>query len=214
MPSPGVAELNARARGVIPPADLREKFGSGRITAPGQAYMLQRKEVAMARTGLAGQLHEHVASLRRYALVLTRDAADAEDLVQDALTRAIAAADTWEPESNLRVWLFRILHNAHISNLRKAKVRRNARMELPEPVVEESQARRIEVQQVLAALEEIPEPQRRPIVLVALEEMSYADAAKALGIPIGTFMSRLGRGRQALRRALGECKTARLRLVV
>ncbi len=168
----------------------------------------------MARTGLADELHEHVASLRRYALVLTRNAHDAEDLVQDTLTRAIAAAHTWEPESDLRVWLFRILHNGHISNLRKAKVRRNARMDLPEPVEEESQARRIEVQQVLAALEEIPEPQRRPIVLVALEEMSYADAAKALGIPIGTFMSRLGRGRQALRRALGEGKTARLRLVM
>lgn len=168
----------------------------------------------MTRTDLADELHQYVACLRRYALVLTRNAHDAEDLVQDTLTRAIAAADSWQPESNLRVWLFRILHNAHISNLRKAKVRREARIELPEPVEQESQARRIEVQQTLAALEKLPEPQRRAITLVALEEMSYADAAKALGIPLGTFMSRLGRGRQALRRALDETKTTHLRLVI
>jgi RNA polymerase sigma factor (sigma-70 family) len=168
----------------------------------------------MTRTGLADELHQHVAGLRRYALVLTRNAHDAEDLVQDTLTRAIAAADNWQPESDLRVWLFRILHNAHVSNMRKAKVRRDARLDLPEPVQEEHQPRRIEVQQVLAALRDIPEPQRRAIVLVALEEMSYADAAKALGIPLGTLMSRLGRGREALRRALGEARTTRLRLVM
>lgn len=168
----------------------------------------------MSASGLAEEVHRHVQGLRRYAMVLTRDPHDAEDLVQDTLTRAIAAADSWKPGSDLRVWLFRILHNAHISNLRKARVRREARMELPEPVAEENQAKRIELQQVLEALERIPEPQRRPIVLVALEEMSYADAAKALGVPLGTFMSRLGRGRQALRRMLGELKTTKLRLVV
>jgi RNA polymerase sigma factor (sigma-70 family) len=168
----------------------------------------------MSASGLVEEVHRHVQGLRRYAMVLTRDPHDAEDLVQDTLTRAIAAADSWKPGSDLRVWLFRILHNAHISNLRKAKVRREARMELPEPVAEENQAKRIELQQVLEALERIPEPQRRPILLVALEEMSYADAAKALGVPLGTFMSRLGRGRQALRRMLGELKTTKLRLVV
>lgn len=168
----------------------------------------------MRQSGLSERLHEYVAGLRRYALVLTRNQHDAEDLVQDTLTRALAAADSWQPGSDLRVWLFRIMHNAHVSNLRKAKVRRDARMELPEPVVEESQSRRVEVQQVLAALSGIPEPQRRAIVLVALEEMSYADAARALGIPLGTFMSRLARGRQALRRALGEGGGgAQLRLV-
>ncbi len=168
----------------------------------------------MARNQVLNQLHGHVAGLRRYALVLTRNAHDAEDLVQDALTRAIAAADTWQPGGDLRVWLFRILHNAFISDVRKKKVRREARLDLPEPVAQDDQTRRIEVQQVLAALEQLPEAQRRPIVLVALEEMSYADAAKALGIPIGTFMSRLGRGRQALRELLGEMKVTKLRLVI
>lgn len=168
----------------------------------------------MARNEVMDQLHGHVAGMRRYALVLTRNAHDAEDLVQDALTRAIAAADTWQPGGDLRVWLFRILHNAFISDVRKKKVRREARLDLPEPVVEENQTKRLEVQQVLAALNQLPEAQRQPIVLVALEEMSYADAAKSLGIPIGTFMSRLGRGRQALRQLLGEMKVTKLRLVI
>ena len=165
-------------------------------------------------TQVADEVHRHVAGMRRYALVLTRNAHDAEDLVQEALTRAIAAADSWRPDSDLRVWLFRILHNAHVSNLRKQKVRRDAQIDLPEPVVEETQSRRMEVRQVLEALDRIPEAQRRPIVLVALEEMSYADAAEALDLPLGTFMSRLGRGRQALRQALGDMKTAKLRLVM
>ncbi len=168
----------------------------------------------MARNEVTDQLHGHVAGMRRYALVLTRNAHDAEDLVQDALTRAIAAADTWQPGGDLRVWLFRILHNAFISDMRKKKVRREARLDLPEPVVEENQTKRLEVQQVLTALNQLPEPQRQPIVLVALEEMSYADAAKSLGIPIGTFMSRLGRGRKALRQLLGEMKVTKLRLVI
>jgi RNA polymerase sigma factor (sigma-70 family) len=164
---------------------------------------------------IAERLHEQIAALRRYALVLTRNRDDAEDLVQECLTKAIAAAHTWKPEHDLRVWLFRILHNTHVSDLRKRQVRQNARLDLPDPVVEADQARRVEVQQVLDALERLPDAQRQPIVLVALEEMSYADAAKALGVPLGTLYSRLGRGREALRRIVDGARTkAPLRLVV
>lgn len=168
----------------------------------------------MSRLGLADELHEHVAALRRYALVLTRNADEAEDLVQDCLTRAIAAAHSWQPGSDLRLWLFRIMHNAHISNLRKQRVRREARLEVPEPVVGADQVTRVECRQVLEALDQLPETQRQPILLVALEELSYADAARTIDVPLGTFMSRLARGREALRRILAGAKGPKLRLVV
>lgn len=164
--------------------------------------------------GLADQLRQHVAGLRRYALVLTRNRADAEDLVQDCLAKAIAAADSWQPGTDLRVWLFRILHNTHVSELRKRKVRQEAAVEFPEPVADGDQTARVELQQVLDALDRLPEDQRRPIVLVAVEGMSYADAAKALGIPLGTFYSRLGRGRAQLRRIVEGKTEPKLRLVV
>ncbi|MCH8467140.1 MAG: sigma-70 family RNA polymerase sigma factor [Roseinatronobacter sp.] len=141
----------------------------------------------------------HTASLRRYALVLTRDATAADDLVQETLLKAIDKADTWQPGTNLRPWLFRIMHNTHISDLRRAKTRSDAAPDLPEPVVGDHQHTQLELTQVLQALDQLPEAQRKPIILVALREMSYAEAARALDVPLGTFMSRLGRGREALR---------------
>ena len=163
--------------------------------------------------GLQDQLHKQIAGLRRYALVLTRNRDDAEDLVQDTLTKALAKAHTWQPGTDLRPWLFRILHNTHVSGLRKQKVRSAAAADLPDPVVPETQTASLELKQVLAALEKIPEAQRKPIVLVALEDMSYADAARSLDVPLGTFMSRLGRGRAALRSLLGDIKRGKLHLI-
>ena len=158
----------------------------------------------MADGGLAERLPEHVRAMRRYALVLTRDGDAAEDLVQESLARAIAAADSWRPGTDLRAWLFTILHNAHVSQARKAKVRREAAMELAEPLEPARQPQRAELRQVLEALGQLPEPQRQPILLIALAELSYAEAARLLEVPLGTFMSRLGRGRAALRRLLGR----------
>ena len=167
-----------------------------------------------ARAELEQRLTDYVTSLRRYALVLTRNRDQAEDLVQDTLVKAIAASDSWQPGSDLRVWLFRILHNTHISERRRAKVRDDARLMLPEPLEETDPTKRIELQQVLDALEELPEAQRLPIVLVALKEMSYAEAARTLDLPLGTFYSRLGRGREALRQIVGKVKATKLKLVV
>ncbi|KAA9005762.1 sigma-70 family RNA polymerase sigma factor [Histidinibacterium aquaticum] len=167
-----------------------------------------------ARAQLERRLSEYVTSLRRYALVLTRDRDAAEDLVQETLTKAIAAADSWQPGSDMRVWLFRILHNTHVSDRRRARVREDAKLMIPEPVEDTDPTRRIELQQVLDALEQLPEAQRLPIVLVALKEMSYAEAARTLDVPLGTFYSRLGRGREALRKIVGGMKTTKLKLVV
>ncbi len=165
-------------------------------------------------TDLAERLHDHVAGLRRYALVLTRNRDLAEDLVQECLTKAIAAADTWKPGTDLRVWLFRILHNTHVSEQRKRHVRRTAALTPADEAVESDPTARVELQQVLDALDQLPEAQRRPIVMVAVEGMSYAEAAKALDVPLGTFYSRLGRGREALRRIMDGTERPRLRLVV
>ena len=166
------------------------------------------------REELESRLTDYVTSLRRYALVLTRDRDAAEDLVQETLAKAIAAADSWQPGSDMRVWLFRILHNTHVSDRRRARVREDAKLMLSAPVQESDATKRIELQQVLDALEQLPEAQRLPIVLVALKEMSYADAARTLDVPLGTFYSRLGRGREALRKMMDGIKPTKLKLVV
>ncbi len=164
---------------------------------------------------IAEQIHTHVQGLRRYALVLTRNADDAEDLVQETLTRAISAAHTWQPGTELRPWLFRILHNTHVSGLRRARVRAAAAPDLAaaQPHAQPEAMSRIELAQVLDALDSLPEAQRKPILLVALEEMSYAEAARSLDVPLGTFMSRLGRGRAALRKLMGELRRGKLNLI-
>ena len=162
---------------------------------------------------LSEKMQDYVTALRRYALVLTRNRDAAEDLVQETLVKAIAAADSWDRDSNLRVWLFRIMHNTHISAVRKAKVRDAAKPDLPEPVDHTDPTLRVQLNQVLDALDQLPEAQRRPIVLIALQEMSYAEAASALDLPLGTLYSRLGRGRAALRRILDEKKEADLKVV-
>jgi len=170
----------------------------------GSRMALQRK--------LEQEIHEQVRGLRRYAIMLTRDPDAAEDLVQDTLVKALAAADRWKPGSDLRVWLFRILHNTHIDEVRKRRTQEAARDYLTPAVDQADASRRLELTQVLQALDQLPEAQKKPILLVALEGMSYADAARVLNLPLGTFYSRLGRGRAALRRLLDGDADARPQL--
>jgi RNA polymerase sigma-70 factor (ECF subfamily) len=168
----------------------------------------------MEQPSTVDQLHAHVARLRRFALVLTRNPDEAEDLVQETLLRAIAAADAWEPGTDLRAWLFKILHNLHLSAMRKRQVRDAAEPGFPPAVAEPSQALRVEALQVLEALKDLPEPQRQAILMVAVEDMRYVDAAAVMGVPLGTFMSRLARGRDALRKVMeGVARSPRLRVV-
>lgn len=154
------------------------------------------------------------AALRRYAIVLAGNRADAEDLVQECLTRALAAAASWPGGPNLRRWLFRIMHNIHVSDLRRRRVRtdydRSIAIETSHAPDQQAQ---LEAKAVLAALARLPEPQRQAIALVAIDGTRYDEAAAILGIPTGTLMSRLARGREALRRALAEDQAPVLRLV-
>jgi RNA polymerase sigma-70 factor, ECF subfamily len=147
----------------------------------------------------------HLGVMRRYALVLTRNPDEAEDLVQDALVRAIAGAATWRPGSELRPWLLSILHNAHVSRRRRKQVEAASARRLASDAPSSSppaQLARVQLGQTMAALMTLPDDQRAVLTLVALDGLSYKQAAEILDLPIGTLMSRLARARDALRRAI------------
>lgn len=157
----------------------------------------------MTRRRHTDEMTAHLRSLKRYALVLARNPADADDLVQETLLRALSAAETFREGADMRVWLFRIMHNAHVSSGRRAQTRAayvDAQSALGIPSAPATQHDRLEVKAVIEALDALPESQREAVALMALEDIRYVDAAKVLGIPLGTFMSRISRGREALRR--------------
>lgn len=165
-------------------------------------------------THLKAELTQQIAALRRYAFVLAGNRADAEDLVQECLTRAIAAAESWPGGPNLRRWLFRILHNVHVSDLRRRKVRTAYDSVTVTDVVQApNQQAQLEARAVLDALAQLPEPQRQALTLIAIDGMRYEEAAAILGIPTGTLMSRLARGREAMRKAMAGEEVPVLRLV-
>lgn len=167
-------------------------------------------------TNFGVELEGHIASLRRYARALLRDKADAEDLVQEALARALSRADKFRPGTNLRAWLFTILHNVHVNQVRQKVSRPD---EVPVEDVEyrlaspARQEERIELRDMSRALDALPLEQRQVLLLVALEGLKYDEVAEALGVPIGTVMSRLSRGREAVRARLAGEKGVTLRRV-
>jgi RNA polymerase sigma-70 factor (ECF subfamily) len=144
--------------------------------------------------------------LRRFARVITRNVPDADDLVQISVEKALARAAQWRPGSRLDSWMFGIMKNAWIDEIRAR--RRRDRVHAPEEagtqVGDASAESRDIALSVQAAMTRLPEEQRMAIALVLIEGLSYKDAAETLGIPIGTLTSRLARGREALQRLLGE----------
>ena len=143
----------------------------------------------------------HIPQLRRYARALTGDYSAAEDLVQDTLERAWKRIGLWRLGSDLRAWLFTIMHNLHVNQL-KADSRQQGQP--PEQAtldlsVRPTQEDRLELRDLNKALRRLSNEQREVLLLVGLEQMSYEEVAKVLGIPIGTVMSRLSRGRDQLR---------------
>jgi RNA polymerase sigma factor (sigma-70 family) len=152
----------------------------------------------MKRTDVISML----APLRRYARSLTRDEAHAEDLVQDTLVRAYEGRGSFRSGGNLRGWLLSILHNTFIDHRRRhvAEFRRlEQAAELANTAAMPDQESRVRLQQVQAAFMSLPDEQRAALHLVAIEGLSYQEAASALKIPVGTLMSRLGRARSSLR---------------
>jgi len=152
-----------------------------------------------------------IPRLRRYARVLMRDPATADDLVQDCLERALGRLHLFEPGTNLRAWLFTIMHNLHVN----ARVRQGRSPEVavdPQAEageVEPAQGSGLLMRDLERALGALPDDQRAVVLLVGLEGLSYRDTAYVLGVPVGTVMSRLARGRERLRRLVdGETRRA------
>jgi len=156
-----------------------------------------------------------IPRLRRYARAMLGDRAAADDLVQDTLERAWARLYQWRAGSDMRAWLFGIMHNLRVDQLRRPRLSTQSIDEDGFDVpTRPTQTDELEVRDIESALNHLPDEQREVLLLVALEEMSYADIAAMLGIPIGTVMSRLSRGRERLRLIMnGEQASARLRVV-
>lgn len=158
---------------------------------------------------------EHLPRLRRYARALTGDRHTADDLVQDTLERGWAKLALWRPGSRLDAWLLTIMHNLFVNQLRS---RPPAAASLDDLVVEPAtraiQGDQLEVRDLQAALAQLPPEQREVLLLVTVEEYSYAETASLLEVPIGTVMSRLARAREKLRILLADqASPARLRIV-
>ena len=156
-------------------------------------------------SGFRSDVEAAIPALRRYARALTRNAETADDLVQDTLVRALAKQHLWEPGTNLRAWLFTLMHNQHVNN-----VRRPAREAIQLDEEEMSGAliattdptASCQLRELENALARLRPEEREVILLVGLEGMRYDDTARILDIPIGTVRSRLFRGREALRKLL------------
>jgi len=156
-----------------------------------------------------------IPRLRRYARALLGDRAAADDLVQDTLERAWFRFHQWRAGSDLRAWLFGIMHNLRVDQLRRPVLSTDSiDADDFELSTRPTQTDEREVRDLESALRLLPDEQREVLLLVALEEMSYADIAAAQGIPIGTVMSRLSRGREGLRKIMdGQLPATRLKLV-
>ncbi|HKS89797.1 MAG TPA: sigma-70 family RNA polymerase sigma factor [Stellaceae bacterium] len=157
-------------------------------------------------TDIHDSIEAEIPRLRRYARALARDVAAADDLVQDCLARALGKLHLWQEGTDLRAWLFTILHNQYV-NLVRRSVREGAAVGLSEtePLLTRGphQARSLELRDLERAIAKLPEEQRSVILLVGLEGMRYEEVAEVLDVPVGTVRSRLSRGREALRRLMG-----------
>ena len=153
-----------------------------------------------------------IPRLRRYARVLTGEPTRADDLVQETLARAWEKRRLWAAGSDLRAWLFTIMHNVFVNQ--RAMARREAQnvsidadedggvaWQIP---VRPTQQTRVELTEIMREVQRLPNEQREVLMLAALEEMRYEEIAAVLAIPVGTVMSRLSRAREKLRRAVAE----------
>ncbi len=154
----------------------------------------------------------YIPHLRRYARALVGDRHAADDLVQDTLERAVRKFHLWRP-GDLRAWLFSIMHNVFVNQLR-------ARGQSPSSELDEHLAAATttewvtDVHDLERGLAKLAPEQREVVLMVGLEDMSYESVSRALGIPLGTVMSRLSRGREKLRRHMdGEPAAVKLRSV-
>ncbi|TKC86926.1 sigma-70 family RNA polymerase sigma factor [Trinickia terrae] len=159
----------------------------------------------MTAADLPSMLPEMLPRLWAFALRIAGDKHDAEDLVQRACVRALERAHQLRPDTAPLSWMFSIVHTTWINELRMRSVRRRSSMEWDDGVLEnvadpagQTPETALMHGQIIDAVQRLPETQRVVMLLVAVEGLSYQEAADALGVPIGTIMSRLSRARQAI----------------
>jgi len=140
-----------------------------------------------------------IPRLRRYARALAGERAAADDLVQDTLERAWSKLHLFRRGTDLRAWLFTVMHNVYVNQVRAARPTDALDDDMPELAQRASQGDALLVRDLERAISALPEAQREVLLLVALEDLSYEETAQVLGIPIGTVMSRLARAREKLR---------------
>lgn len=163
----------------------------------------------MSSTRFCEDLTALLPRLRRFARGLTQDSADADDLCQQTIERALKARRQWQEGTRLDAWVYRIMRNQWIDEIR-ARTRRSQTFAHEDEGLnvgsdgDRDAENRVELGNVERAMKRLPEEQREAVVLVMVEGFGYKEAAEILGIPQGTLTSRLGRGREALLRELGE----------
>jgi RNA polymerase sigma-70 factor (ECF subfamily) len=156
--------------------------------------------------GTVSVMEACIPALRRYAGSLLRDRQEVDDLVHDCLVRALDRLHTRRGDSEMRPWLFAIMHNLYVSQVRRKRMRGEA--EPLETVAESAvgvgarQEEHVQTREVMAEVQRLPDDLRSVLLLVTVEDLSYSEVAEVLDIPIGTVMSRLSRARERLRRAL------------
>jgi RNA polymerase sigma factor (sigma-70 family) len=160
------------------------------------------------------RLVELIPRLRRYARALVGDRMTADDLVQDTLERAWAKLHLYRRGTDLRAWLFTVMHNVHVNRIRATRAVDPLEDDMPELAQPQREPDALLVRDLDRAIARLPADQRAVLLLVTLEEMSYDEVARTLGIPIGTVMSRLSRAREKLRAMMaGQPVSAKLKVV-
>ncbi|WP_296890129.1 RNA polymerase sigma factor [Thiobacillus sp.] len=155
----------------------------------------------------------HVPQLRRYARALAKHEVEADDLVQDTLERALRKFSLWQQGTNLRAWLFSVMHNLYVNQVRSKQEMAPLDDDMDIPVGGR-QEEGLRIRDLSTSLLALPLEQREVLLLVGLENFSYEEVAQTLGIPLGTVMSRLSRGRERLRRLLDGSAKPNLSVVI
>lgn len=151
------------------------------------------------------EIEDYVPQLRRYALALSHNPVAADDLVQESVARALTKSDLFNAGTNLRAWLFTIMHNVHISNARRQK---HIGMPVDPDIAaatlatQPAQESPLVIKALNRAMQVIPDSQRVAVIMAGVEGMSYEEISEHLNVPVGTIKSRVSRGREALRKAL------------
>jgi RNA polymerase sigma-70 factor (ECF subfamily) len=157
-------------------------------------------------------IEREIPRLRRYARSLTTSRDEADDLAQDTLARAVGKVEQWRPGTNMRAWLFTIMHNAHISERRRIARRPRAAMDIspenPGPPQAGNQMDACRLSEVARAYDQLSDDHREVLHLVVIENLSYDEAAEVMDCAVGTVRSRLSRARESLRSILDSGRAA------